>query len=429
MRQTKNWFGYRSNESSSEEEQETEQENNPLTRSFVGTEPTEPTRLDYRPFDTDSSWKPKTPEPTRPRALDSDLTEPTTETASFETAPELSEPAEQLFGALLNKEKKSTLTNMTGESSNDMKVDTVDKPVKVKLNEPKPFTGKREELGKFLRDIDLQIAVNDHIYTNDIKKIAYVLSYMTEGDAESWKEEFLEEKAKAPGPLDLGTYKDFITEITKAFKPYDAEGDALEKIKAIRMGSNSAEDHVAQFKMLVTKAKLDTTSAMLIDAFRETLKIPLQRQILSMEKPPTTLTEWYEATIKLDNRYRRIQRIIGRANPDQGKNDREKKKEEEPKRRWTFAKKDPNAMDVDFLSADKRDEAMRKGLCFGCGKPGHLNRDCPDKKGKTKSYTPPPSTSKKMNAKELYTHIRSLTAQMDDEEKEKFYDEAEKEGF
>ena len=42
---------------------------------------------------------------------------------------------------------------------------------------------------------------------------------------------------------------------------------------------------------------------------------------------------------------------------------------------------------------------------------------------------PIPSTSKKMNMKELYAHIQSLTAQMDDEEKERFYDEAEKEGF
>ena len=41
------------------------------------------------------------------------------------------------------------------------------------------------------------------------------------------------------------------------------------------------------------------------------------------------------------------------------------------------------------------------------------------------SYSPP----KKMNAKELYTHIRSLTALMNEEEKEEFYDEAKKEGF
>ena len=89
-------------------------------------------------------------------------------------------------------------------------------------------------------------------------------------------------------------------------------------------------------------------------------------------------------------------------------------------------------MDVDLLSTEKRDEAMRKGLCFGCGKHGHLNRDCPEKKKTTRAYTPTPSTSsapKKMNAKELYAHIWSLMAQMDNEEKERFYDEAEKEGF
>ena len=34
-----------------------------------------------------------------------------------------------------------------------------------------------------------------------------------------------------------------------------------------------------------------------------------------------------------------------------------------------------------------------------------------------------------MNGKELHAHIRSLTAEMDEEEKEKFYEEAEKEGF
>ena len=62
------------------------------------------------------------------------------------------------------------------------------------------------------------------------------------------------------------------------------------------------------------------------------------------------------------------------------------------------------------------------------------------KKPMTASSTPPSyastwapaSTSmkkKKMNGKELHAHIQSLTAMMDEEEKEKFYNEAEKEGF
>ena len=154
-----------------------------------------------------------------------------------------------------------------GETSkNDTPKFNTDKTVK--LNNPKPFTGKQEELGKFLRDVALHIAVNDHIFTNDIKKIAFVLSYMTKGDAASWKEEFLKTKTQPGQAVDLGTYVVFITEIETAFKPYDAPGDALEEIKAMCMEGNSAEDHVAQFKILVNKAKLDTALAMLIDAFR-----------------------------------------------------------------------------------------------------------------------------------------------------------------
>ena len=42
---------------------------------------------------------------------------------------------------------------------------------------------------------------------------------------------------------------------------------------------------------------------------------------------------------------------------------------------------------------------------------------------------PTPAAPKKMMAKELMAHIRSLMALLDEEEKTEFYDEAEKEGF
>ena len=76
------------------------------------------------------------------------------------------------------------------------------------------------------------------------------------------------------------------------------------------------------------------------------------------------------------------------------------------------------------MTVKKREEAMKKGLCFGCGKPGHLNRVCPDKK-KT-IYT---HQTKKMTPKELYAHIRSITKEMSEKEKDEFHKEAEEEGF
>ena len=133
----------------------------------------------------------------------------------------------------------------------------VEKPTLIKLKDPKPFTGKREELGKFLQDTGLYLAVNDAIYNNDIKKISFVLSFIEEGDAAAWKEEFLEDKAKkSTAAIDLGTYAQFLQDIKKAFEPFNAPGDALEELKNLRMGNNSAEDHVAQFKILVTKANI-----------------------------------------------------------------------------------------------------------------------------------------------------------------------------
>ena len=81
-------------------------------------------------------------------------------------------------------------------------------------------------------------------------------------------------------------------------------------------------------------------------------------------------------------------------------------------------------MDVDAMSVEQRAEMMKRGQCFGCGEAGHRNRDCPKKKKPT-TPTPP----KKMTPKELTVHIRALTALMEEEEKEEFLNEAEKEGF
>ena len=54
-------------------------------------------------------------------------------------------------------------------------------------------------------------------------------------------------------------------------------------MKEMKMGNTSIEEHVAKFKMLVTKLKLEKNDAV-VEYFREILPIPLQKNIMTLRQ-------------------------------------------------------------------------------------------------------------------------------------------------
>ena len=103
-------------------------------------------------------------------------------------------------------------------------------------------------------------------------------------------------------------------------------------MKAIRMGNNTIKEHIVKFKMLVTTSNLNSNSPAVVDYFRDSLSIPLQRKILNLENPPKTLKEWYDWAQKIDNNFQRMQCILGRSSDKKLSTTNEKKKEERPGR-------------------------------------------------------------------------------------------------
>ena len=116
---------------------------------------------------------------------------------------------------------------------------------KKKLRPPTPFSGKREDLRKFLQELKIFLLGNTDAYPSDLDKILFVLSYMSEGDANSWKEEFFDSAeqiaAQTGTTLTLGTYKNFTTEIEKDFSPYDAPKDAIYEMKELKIHQQTLE--------------------------------------------------------------------------------------------------------------------------------------------------------------------------------------------
>jgi hypothetical protein len=85
-----------------------------------------------------------------------------------------------------------------------------------KLNMPKTFTGKRQDYKKFMQDVLLYIQINHKIYEADEDKIIFTLSFFDDGDAATWKEQWVEEKFKQ-NPVDFGNWDDFAKALNTAF--------------------------------------------------------------------------------------------------------------------------------------------------------------------------------------------------------------------
>jgi Zinc knuckle len=310
----------------------------------------------------------------------------------------------------------------------DSSSNSVSANIRKKLKTPTPFSGKRDDLRKFLQEIKIYLLANSDAYPSNLDKVLFVLSYMSEGDANSWKEEFFDtaeqKAAQDNASLSLGTYDELIALIVKDFSPYDAPKDAIYEMKELKMGNNtSIEEHVSKFKMLVTRSKLAKNDAV-VEYFRETLPIPLQRNIMSLSSPPTDLDGWYDWAVKLQNNFLRMKNAISKTQNrgNSSSSNTNKKTTEKGPRRFYFDpnQKDPNAMDVDSMTTEERTALMKKGACFICRMIGHLSRDCPNKK-----KTPPP----KMKGKELHAHVRALLAEMEEEDKDEFFADAAEEGF
>jgi hypothetical protein len=244
----------------------------------------------------------------------------------------------------------------------------------IKLNPPKPFTGKRSDFILFMQDVFVYLKVNKLIYDDNEKKISFILSYLADGDAAVWKQQFIQTKIEESVDVKTdepswGNYKEFVEALKKTFQPYDELAEALEDMKKLRLGDGSIMEHNSRFRLLVSQTGMKDSLA-LTDLYRETLPWGLQSPIIRSEHPPKTLEEWYTKATNFYVGHQRVQRLF-------------KKRDNKPtnttsalpaQKRFSFPeKKDPNTMDIDRMSIKEQTRFMKEGKCFRCKLFGHLS--------------------------------------------------------
>lgn len=154
------------------------------------------------------------------------------------------------------------------------------------------------------------------------------------------------------------------------------------------MNKDPAEIYVTNFRRYA--ANTGHNDVALIRTFILGLNDRLRSELNRHLPRPTTLMEWQNAAITSDRQWvsdrEQAKEARERDNPQRGSNNPSPRREN-PRPSYQVnlpqappprppanpqRQRGPNDMDVD--------EARAKGLCFNCGKHGHMSRFCPDKK-------------------------------------------------
>jgi len=212
----------------------------------------------------------------------------------------------------------------------------------LRINPPKVFDGNRDNFIPFIQDAQVYLSLNDKSYNTDQKKIIYVLSFMNEGTAKTWKEAFLDGVFNNINQ-DYGKFNDFLLNIKGAFSTADSEGEARSQLRQLKQGKGTADEYISQFRILAGRSKISDDKA-LIEYFMEGIHTSILSKIFALDKIPTTIREWYDKTSQFDAQYQRFQEI---SSWNKGFTPQARKTNAP---QYVHSPRNPNAMDIDCLT-------------------------------------------------------------------------------
>ena len=249
-----------------------------------------------------------------------------------------------------------------------------------KVNKPTPFGGKLSEYSTFISQCILTFTLCPITYEKDEQKVLYVISYLAE-TPRKWARPILEDEEH---PL------------RKSFPAFKA---ALDDIYADRNLRQRAEDKLAYLKQtksaaayaaefLEVTAPLDLGEDGLRTWFYKGLKTDLKKSLVFLPEAKT-FHEFVSQCISLDQRLyhtRKEEELAAKASKSSSKPPDNSKKTHSsasssnagarssdsspPKRQQSDRPRGP-------LSEEEKQRRRDERLCFRCGKPDHVVRDCP----------------------------------------------------
>ena len=293
-------------------------------------------------------------------------------------------------------------SNTTPNVSNDSKPSTTTS--RMKPAAPSEFDGSRLKGRAFLNSCELYIGLAPSQFPSEDSKVYWALSYM-KGDRAARFTDRTMRYARDHGSLPYVSWASFRKEFVELFCPKNEMQAARMRLETSKyhQGSRAVDDYVDEFRELIDMAKYEE-GANIVLKFRHGLNSEIQRYIacLTAGRPSDDdPEEWFEAAILCDDnriandafqatfrptKSHTFAPASNRTAPASNVGSNHSKLANPvrgtlpmptaslfPSKAVTPSSKDPNAMEID---ANRR-KGPQPSLCFRCGEPGHMVKDCP----------------------------------------------------
>jgi hypothetical protein len=250
---------------------------------------------------------------------------------------------------------------------------------KAKLEAPSKYGGDKDELAGFLAQMRAYLRYYPDKFGSEEAKVFFASSRL-EGQALKWFEPALEDYlTKEAADRDTFTdkvfedYASFEEEIRKVFGDADGKRHAQERLARLRQ-TKSATAYATQFRQNSLRADINDEG--LMQLFYDGLKEEVKDELYKVDRPES-LDDYIAMAIRIDDRQyaRKQQRRGGQHLPAQAAykaNDKRKRQHGS-----TAHGTHQGPMDT---SAVQHGHGLRKSnpdiTCYGCGKKGHIRKDC-----------------------------------------------------